>query len=161
MRIHPTIHLTPEQRQEVHDRVISFMTEFRQPKVIVNKGLGGEPRYRLMGARNDGLTVYLVSVKPSTKLAELEADPTVSVLYYQYDANDPGQEQPVRLVAVRGKAEIVTDVARIRQFPGGPVEPLDDERLARERFGVIVRPTSVRVEGFVPGPRFPVYLTLS
>lgn len=169
MRIHPKASLTDEEQQALRDRVLSFMSTFTKSRIIINKGLNGEPRYRLMGTRNDGLTVYLVSVKPSQKLAELEADPTISVLYYQYDANegdvvfpydgiDQSVEQPIRLVAIRGTAEIVTDVARIRQFPGGPVQPLDDERLAAERFGVIVRPTSVRVEGFLPGPRFPVYL---
>ncbi len=33
----------------------------------------------------------------------------------------------------------------------------DDATIERERFGIVVHPTRIRAEGFVPGPRYPLY----
>ncbi|MCS7002015.1 MAG: hypothetical protein NZ518_04115 [Dehalococcoidia bacterium] len=176
-QIHPKIRLAPDDLRALRDRVLAFMAEFAAPKIVITKGLDGQPRHRLMGVRTQGFTCYLISVKPSDKLAELQADPTIQIVWYQYDANDPGQDQLLRLVAVTGTAQLVMGAAALRAFPTHSrakleaqsdwskpgitppnLEDLSDDVVDASRFGIIVRPRKVRTEGFIPGPRYPVYL---
>ncbi len=171
MRIHP---LSPTERQALKERVQRFMAEFPAPKIIITRGLDGQPRHRLMSVRTQGFWCYLVTVKPSTKIQELEADPRIQIVWYKYDADDPGQDQTLRYVSVSGIAELVRSVegmrtlpehnpARIEQERGWrsvtppTLDELTDEGLDESRFGVAIRPVRIRVEGFVPGPRFPIY----
>jgi len=174
VRIHPRITLSTTERAALKARIQQFMAEFAAPKIVITRGLDGQPRHRLMGVRTRGFWCYLISVVPSAKLAELEADPRIQIVWYQYDANDPGQDQPLRYVAVSGVAELVRTAAAMRQFPA-PVTPrepqeaawrrvnpptineLDDATLETTRAGIVVRPLLVRAEGFLPGPRYPVY----
>ncbi|MCS6803372.1 MAG: pyridoxamine 5'-phosphate oxidase family protein [Chloroflexota bacterium] len=156
-RVLPRIELTPEEEAGLRERVLRFIERYRAPKIVITTGLDGRPRFRLMGVRMAGFTPYLVSIKPSAKLAELQANPEVTVLWYQYDADDAESDQPLRLVAITGEAELVLSPVGIRAFPG-PDQPMSDDELARTRFGVIVHPTKIRVEGFFPGPRYPVFL---
>jgi hypothetical protein len=156
-RVLPRVRLTAEEEAEVRARVLQFIGEYTTAKIIINRGLDGSPRFRLMGVRMEGFTPYLVSIKPSTKFEELKADPEVTVLWYRYDADDDASDQPLRLVAIKGKAEIVETAEGIRAFPGAE-QAMDNETLEKTRFGVLVHPTQIRVEGFQPGPRYPIFL---
>ncbi|GIW08353.1 MAG: hypothetical protein KatS3mg060_3158 [Dehalococcoidia bacterium] len=156
-RVLPRIALTAEEEADVRARVLQFFERFRSPKIVITTGLDDRPRFRLMGVRMAGFTPYLVSIKPSTKLQELQRIPEVTVLWYQDDADDDNSDQPLRLVAITGTAELVLSAEGIRAFPG-PDQAMSDEELARTRLGVIVHPTKIRVEGFRPGPRYPIFL---
>jgi general stress protein 26 len=171
VRIHPRITLSTTERAALKARIQQFMAEFAAPKIVITRGLDGQPRHRLMGVRTRGFWCYLISVVPSAKLAELEADPRIQIAWYQYDANDPGQDQPLRYVAVSGVAELVRTAAELRRFPAlvtlreeawrrvnpPTIDELDDATLEATRAGIVVRPLLVRAEGFLPGPRYPVY----
>ena len=156
-RVLPRVDLTPEEEADLRVRVLRFIGRDAAPKLVVTKGLDGKPRFRLMGVRMAGFTPYLISIKPSAKLEELQADPEVTVLWYQNDAADEDSDQPLRLVAITGDAELVMSAAGMRAFPG-PDQAMSDEELERTRFGIIVHPTKLRVEGFRPGPRYPIFL---
>ncbi|GIW08906.1 MAG: hypothetical protein KatS3mg060_3711 [Dehalococcoidia bacterium] len=174
MRIHPAVTLSDAERAAVKARVQHFMATFPAPKIVITRGLDGQPRHRLMGVRTRGFWCYLITVKPSTKIAELEADPRIQIVWYQYDAHDPGQDQPLRYVAVTGIAELVSTADGMRSLPENDpakleherewrsvnppnITELDDQTLESSRLGIIVRPVRIRVEGFVPGPRYPMY----
>lgn len=156
-RVLPRIELMPEDEARLRERVRQFLSRYRAPALVITTGLDGKPRFRLMGVRLAGFTPHLVSIKPSAKLQELQRTPEVTVLWYQYDADDEASDQPLRLVAITGEAEVVLSPAGIRAFPG-PDQAMSDDELAQTRFGVIVHPTRIRVEGFLPGPRYPVFL---
>ncbi len=177
MRIHPQITLNGAEMADLRQRVQEFMATYTLPKLVITTGLDGTPRHRLMGVRVDGFTCYLISVKPSVKLQELQRNPLIEVVYYQYDANDPGQDQPLRLVALRGNAQLLMTAAEMRAFPEvsqtgsrpqtyatnsvspPPTSAMTDDALNESRFGIVLKPDHIRAEGFLPGPRYPVYLT--
>lgn len=156
-RVLPRVELTAEEEADLRAKVLRFIERYTSPKIVITTGLDDRPRFRLMGARMAGFTPHLVSIKPSTKLEELQRIPEVTVLWYQDDADDGDSDQPLRLVAITGVAELVLSPEGIRAFPG-PDQAMSDEELARTRFGVIVHPTKIRVEGFRPGPRYPIVL---
>lgn len=156
-RVLPRIPLDPTQEADLRERVLAYLASYPGPALIMTRGLDGAPRYRLMGVRRDGFKPYLVSIKPSAKLAQLQANPEVNILWYRYDANDDQSDQPLRLVSIIGQAELVMHPAGIRAFPGHD-QNMDDEELERTRFGAIIHPQTVRVEGFFPGPRYPIFL---
>lgn len=165
MRRHPKVELTPQEAAALRAEVLAWMERRPEPRIVVTTGLDGKPRTRLMGAKNPGgFTVYLLAVTPSTRDEELARDPEIRILAYQHDADDALSDQPVRFVEITGTAEVVRDPARIRTFPGWDGQPdpyinaYDDRTLAEDRYGIIVHPRRVRVEGFRPGPRWPVYL---
>jgi hypothetical protein len=174
MRIHPAVALSPDERVALKAHVQHFMATFPAPKVVITRGLDGQPWHRLMGVRTRGFWCYLITVNPSTKIAELEADPRIQIVWYQYDADDPDQDQPLRYVSVTGIAELIRTVEGMRGLPENDpgklererawrtanppnITELDDATLATSRLGIAVRPLRIRVEGFVRGPRYPVY----
>jgi general stress protein 26 len=166
MRRHPKVELSSEERDRLRQRVLEFMRDHPGPALVVTTGLDGKPRVRMMGAKHDGkgFTCYLLSVKPSTKEQELERDPEIRLIWHEFDVDNDESDQPLRFVEVRGRAEMVWDVPTIRSFPDydrgpdGHIMELDDETIANGRYGIIVQPELVRIEGFRPGPRYPVYL---
>ncbi|GIW07259.1 MAG: hypothetical protein KatS3mg060_2064 [Dehalococcoidia bacterium] len=172
----PAVRIDDAEREAVRRRVVEFIREYRQPAIVITNGLDGEPRVRLMGAWSDGEKVYLISRKPTHKLAELQRDPRITIDFYRYDADDPGIDQPYRHVVVTGRAELLLDASRMKQMPfydqtvqprRKPSDPpnrvtmeSDDATIERERFGIVVHPTRIRAEGFVPGPRYPLVFRL-
>jgi general stress protein 26 len=175
MAVLPRVPLTDEQRAEVRAKVLAYLDAYRQPPLVITTGLDGKPNVRLMGAWHDGFTLYIISRKPTHKLEELQRNPTIMVDFYRYDAEDEGIDQPLRHVVITGTAELLLDAASMKKMPfydrtvmprSKPSDPpnrvtleSDDSTIERERFGIVVHPTSIRVEGFVPGPRYPIYLT--
>lgn len=175
----PRQELTADERRQLAREVLAFLDAWKPiPALVVNQGRDGTPRMRLMGVRNQGFRLYALSIKPSSKLDELAADPSVAVLWYRYDADPyeyagpdvrtPEQQsqgvpapaaQPLRLVEIRGTATLLPDAASIRAMPGDTqIGPLADAEIEARYAGIRIEPRLVRVEGFRPGPRFPVYL---
>ncbi|MCS7003453.1 MAG: pyridoxamine 5'-phosphate oxidase family protein [Dehalococcoidia bacterium] len=156
--MHPRIELSDAEEAEVRARAQAFIA---QPQVttVITIGLDGRPRWRVMGGRATGFVWDAISIKPSSKILELERDPRVTVVWLRYDVREPGIDQPLRMVGIDGVAELVHDGAAIRAMAGAMFpRHLDDATIAQTRVGIRVHPTTIRVEGFLPGPRYPVFL---
>lgn len=160
MRVHPRIELTSDERSDLRRRVLAFVQQSLAVQVVT-RGADGLPRFRLMGGKvENDFTYKTISIRPSSKIQELEADPYISIIFLRNDVHDSDSDQPIRHVILTGRAELVTSGADIRnlshwKFP----HHLDDDTLERTRCGILVHPTTVRTEGFFPGPRYPVYLS--
>lgn len=170
MRVLPAVEADKAQLRQT---IIEFISRRDAPAQVLTTGLDGRPRIRLMGVWNDEFTLYIISRKPTHKQAELERDPRIQVIWYRYDVETEGIDQPLRQVIVSGTAELLTSAPALRAMPfyqdtilpqRKPSDPPNrigiessDEEIEKVRFGIVVRPTSIRAEGFVPGPRYPVY----
>ncbi len=75
---------------------------------LVTIGEDGQPQARVVDAfaPEDGLTVWIATKPVTRKVAQIRADPRVTLLYF--DAADPGY------VTLIGTAELVTDAAARR-----------------------------------------------
>jgi general stress protein 26 len=161
MRVHPEVDLTQDELAALSAKAHALAN---QPQVVtvVTLGRDGTPRFRLMGGNVTEQWRYrTISIKPSSKIQELEANPHISILWKRYDVQEEGIDQPLRFIEVTGRAELIYDGAGIRAISGTKFpHHLDDETVGRVRVGIVVHPTKIRIEGFLPGPRYPVYLPI-
>lgn len=158
MRVHPRIELDAAERAAWKRKVLDLIQP-PQTATIVTRDEHGLPRYRLMGGQVDeDFTYRLISIRPSSKIDDLKRDRYLAAIFHDRDVFNEDNEEGVGFVVITGEAELVETGAGIRAlsnilFP----HHLDDETIERARCGIILHPTLVRVEGFMPGSRYPVY----
>ncbi|MFN8533414.1 MAG: pyridoxamine 5'-phosphate oxidase family protein [Dehalococcoidia bacterium] len=158
MGVHPRIELTDAERASMKQKVLDLIQP-PQTATVITRGADGLPRYRLMGGRvADDFTYRLISIRPSAKIDELKRDPYLAAIFHYRNIFNDDNEEGVRFVLITGEAELIETGAGIRGFANiNFPHHLDDETIQRTRCGVILHPTLVRVEGFIPGSRYPVY----
>jgi len=97
----------PPARADIIKAAADLMTRARYC-ALVTIGEGGQPQARVVDAfaPEDDLTVWIATKPVTRKVAQIRADPRVTLFYF--DAGDPGY------VTLIGTAELVTDAAARR-----------------------------------------------
>jgi hypothetical protein len=160
LQLQPTPPQTPEQLLELRQRALDFI-DSQELVQLITAAPGKAPSMRLVGfARDEGFTILMLSVKPSAKLRDIEANPRVTLIWNTYD------DRTVRMVQIQGVAEVHWDVPGIRRIEEiyrrtvPEATRYSDEELLARRCAITVHPSRVRTEGLTDIGRTPVIVPL-